>query len=58
MSGEKTMTTASSCPVEDNQNSLTAGSRVPVLMQDVHLMEKMAHCNRERGAKGDSGTSD
>jgi len=48
MSDKKTMTTAAGCPVADNQNSITAGPRGPVLMQDVHLMEKMAHFNRER----------
>ena len=48
MSDKKIMTTAAGCPVADNQNSITAGPRGPVLMQDVHLMEKMAHFNRER----------
>ncbi|MEA3278130.1 MAG: catalase [Pseudomonadota bacterium] len=48
MSKKKTMTTAAGCPVADNQNSITAGPRGPVLMQDVQLMEKMAHFNRER----------
>jgi len=48
MSQDKTMTTAAGCPVADNQNSLTAGPRGPVLMQDVPLFEKMAHFNRER----------
>ncbi len=33
--------------VHDNQNSLTAGKNGPVLMQDVQLMEKLAHFNRE-----------
>ncbi|WP_457598618.1 catalase [Hydrogenimonas sp.] len=33
--------------VHDNQNSLTAGPRGPVLMQDVLLMEKLAHFDRE-----------
>ena len=42
------MTTAAGVPVGDNQNSLTAGPRGPVLMQDYQLMEKMAHFNRER----------
>jgi catalase len=42
------MTTAAGTPVADNQNSLTAGPRGPVLMQDYQLMEKMAHFNRER----------
>ncbi len=43
-----TMTTAFGRPVEDNQHSLTAGPRGPVLAQDYHLIEKMAHFNRER----------
>ncbi len=42
------LTTASGAPVPDNQNSLTAGPRGPVLMQDYWLIEKMAHFNRER----------
>ncbi|MHB8347349.1 MAG: catalase [Acidiferrobacterales bacterium] len=41
------MTTAAGVPVSDNQNSLTAGPRGPVLT-DYQLMEKMAHFNRER----------
>jgi Catalase len=35
-------------PVADNQNSITAGPMGPVLMQDFHLLEKLAHQNRER----------
>ena len=42
------LTTASGIPVEDNQNSLTAGPRGPVLLQDFHLIEKLQHFNRER----------
>ena len=42
------LTTAFGNPVPDNQNSETAGPRGPVLMQDFHLIEKMAHFNRER----------
>lgn len=48
MSTKKIMTTAAGCPVADNQNSMSAGPRGPLLMQDVHLMEKLAHFNRER----------
>ncbi len=44
----KTLTTASGSPVSDNQNSITAGRRGPVLLQDFHLLEKLAHFNRER----------
>ncbi|MFW5775858.1 MAG: catalase [Spirochaetota bacterium] len=45
---KKTMTTAAGMPVADNQNSQTAGPRGPVLLQDHHLLEKMATFNRER----------
>lgn len=50
MSDKKTssLTTAFGIPVGDDQNSLTAGERGPVLMQDVHLLEKLSHFNRER----------
>ena len=44
----KTLTTAAGIPVGDNQNSLTAGERGPTLLQDHHLLEKLAHFNRER----------
>ena len=43
-----TLTTAFGIPVADDQNSLTAGARGPVLMQDAHLLEKLAHFDRER----------
>lgn len=42
------LTTAGGRPVEDNQNSLSAGPRGPLLMQDFYLLEKLAHQNRER----------
>ena len=42
------MTTSAGAPVADNQNSLTAGPRGPVLMQDYQLVQKLAHQNRER----------
>jgi len=45
---KKTLTTAFGIPVADDQNSMTAGGRGPVLMQDVHLLEKLAHFDRER----------
>jgi len=48
MATDITLTTASGNPVGDNQNSLTAGPRGPVLLSDFHLLEKMAHFNRER----------
>ncbi len=42
------LTTASGIPVADNQNSLSAGARGPLLLQDFHLIEKLQHFNRER----------
>jgi catalase len=42
------LTTASGIPLDDNQNSITAGPRGPVLLQDFHLIEKLQHFNRER----------
>jgi catalase len=48
MTEKPRLTTSSGAPVADNQNSLTAGPRGPVLMQDFHLLEKLAHQNRER----------
>ena len=44
----KRLTTTAGAPIPDNQNSITAGPRGPVLMQDYQLMEKLAHQNRER----------
>lgn len=44
----KKLTTSWGAPVGDNQNSMTAGQRGPTLLQDVHLLEKLAHFNRER----------
>lgn len=43
-----TLTTESGAPVADNQNSQTAGVGGPVLLQDQHLLEKLARFNRER----------
>jgi catalase len=42
------MTTTAGAPIADNQNSLSAGSRGPLLLQDYQLIEKLAHQNRER----------
>lgn len=44
----KTLTNNFGAAVPDDQNSLTAGNPGPVLMQDVHLVEKLAHFDRER----------
>ena len=45
---KKTMTTTGGNPIADNQNSITAGERGPVLIQDYQLIQKLAHQNRER----------
>ncbi|RBQ31152.1 catalase [Arcobacter sp. FW59] len=45
---KKIMTTTAGNPISDNQNSLTAGERGPVLLQDYQLIQKLAHQNRER----------
>jgi catalase len=42
------LTTSAGNPIADNQNSLTAGPRGPLLLQDYQLIEKLAHQNRER----------
>jgi catalase len=45
---KRRLTTSGGIPVGDNQNSLTAGPRGPLLVQDWQLFEKHAHFNRER----------
>ena len=47
MSQNKILTTAGGAPVADNQNSRSAGPRGPLLLEDFHLLEKLAHFNRE-----------
>jgi len=48
MAERPTLTTADGCPIADNENSITAGPRGPLLMQDVALLEQIQHFNRER----------
>ena len=48
MAKSPTLTTEAGIPVTDNQNSITAGARGPLLVQDWQLFEKHAHFNRER----------
>jgi len=43
-----TLTTEAGAPVTDNQHAQTAGPAGPVLLQDHHLVEKLARFNRER----------
>ncbi|KAJ2509966.1 catalase A, partial [Coemansia sp. RSA 2049] len=42
------LTTANGNPVDNNQTSMTAGEYGPVLLQDFHLIDKIAHFDRER----------
>ncbi|KAF9096959.1 hypothetical protein BGX23_010135, partial [Mortierella sp. AD031] len=43
-----TLTTSNGNPVEDNQNSITAGQFGPILLQDFALIDKLSHFDRER----------
>ena len=45
---KKKLTTATGRPYFENEDSLTAGPRGPILLQDYYLHEKLAHFNRER----------
>ncbi len=45
---QKPLTTNTGAPVGDNQNSKTAGENGAVLLEDIHLIEKLATFDRER----------
>ena len=45
---KKKLTTGFGAPIENDLNSITAGPKGPVLMQDAHLLEKLGHFDRER----------
>ncbi|MEG0545796.1 MAG: catalase [Oscillospiraceae bacterium] len=47
MDEHRKLTNEVGAPIADNENAITAGARGPVVMQDVWLLEKMAHFNRE-----------
>ena len=47
MSKSEHFTNATGAPVPDNTNILTAGRRGPALLQDIWLIEKLAHFDRE-----------
>ena len=47
MTDKPKLTSVSGCPIANNQDSLTAGRRGPLLMQDVWFLEKLAHFDRE-----------
>jgi catalase len=40
------LTTSSGRVVDDNQNSITAGEFGPVTLDDIHLIDKLAHFDR------------
>jgi catalase len=42
------LTTNQGVPIGDNQNSKTAGTHGPTLLEDYQLLEKLAHFDRER----------
>jgi catalase len=44
----RSLTTSAGVPIADNQGNLTAGPGGLVLFEDYHLLEKLAHHNRER----------
>lgn len=48
MAQQKPITTNTGTPVGDNQNSKTIGQNGPVLLEDIHLIEKLASFDRER----------
>ena len=48
MADRKNLTTTSGAPWPSNQDSISAGERGPLLLQDYQLIEKLAHQNRER----------
>ena len=45
---DEKLTTGFGRPVDNDLNSLTAGPQGPLLMQDVHLLDKLGHFDRER----------
>src|SRR3979409_1869573 len=47
MSKPERFTNATGAPVPDNTNIMTAGRRGPALLQDIWLLEKLAHFDRE-----------
>eukprot|EP01017_Pseudomicrothorax_dubius_P004026 TRINITY_DN1071_c0_g1_i4.p1 TRINITY_DN1071_c0_g1~~TRINITY_DN1071_c0_g1_i4.p1 ORF type:complete len:500 (-),score=173.37 TRINITY_DN1071_c0_g1_i4:190-1689(-) len=46
--GPPTLTTSQGHPIDDNQNSISAGEYGPLLLQDVHLIDKLGKFDRER----------
>ena len=50
MAAKATLTTTNGNPRGDNQNSITAGPRGPVLLQDHQLIQKLAYSTTESGS--------
>ncbi|HDR1243605.1 TPA: catalase [Pasteurella multocida] len=46
--GSKTLTNAAGAPIVENDNTMSAGPKGPLLLQDVWFQEKLAHFARER----------
>ncbi|XP_067013712.2 catalase [Anabrus simplex] len=44
----ESITTGNGAPIDDRANSLTAGKNGPILLQDFHLIDELAHFDRER----------
>ena len=44
---QQKLTTVAGAPVGNNQDSMTAGPRGPMMLQDVWFLEKLAHFDRE-----------
>ncbi len=42
------LTTSQGMPVDNDLSSMTAGAKGPTLVQDVHLVDKLTHFDRER----------
>ncbi|MGK9044457.1 catalase [Mammaliicoccus vitulinus] len=47
MSNKSKLTGLFGAPVSDRENTMTAGKRGPISMQDVYFLEQMAHFDRE-----------
>lgn len=48
MNSSSLLTTSNGDPIHNNQESITAGTNGPILLQDFALIDKLAHFDRER----------
>jgi len=48
MNSKEVLTTSHGAPVDDDLHTLTAGWPGPALLEDIHLIDKLAHFDRER----------